>query len=99
LATFFITFNQSAVDDIRYLGQRQRKVAIGAVETQLAHEPHVETRNRKRLRPNRTAEWELRVGNLRVFYDVDLESWSVRVVAVGVKKGSRLIIRGEEFSL
>jgi mRNA-degrading endonuclease RelE of RelBE toxin-antitoxin system len=59
----------------------------------------VETRNRKRLRPNPLAPWELRVGDLRVFYDVDAEASCVRIVAVGRKEHNRLIIGGEEVTL
>jgi hypothetical protein len=32
-----------------------------------------ETRNRKPLRDNPLADWELRVGRFRVFYEVDAE--------------------------
>jgi mRNA-degrading endonuclease RelE of RelBE toxin-antitoxin system len=56
----------------------------------------VETRHRKRLRPNRLAEWELRIGDFRVFYDVDCEAQRVKIAAIGYKEGSTLIIRGEE---
>jgi hypothetical protein len=36
----------------------------------LAHEPLVETRHRKPLRPNPLAPWEPCVGSLRAFYEV-----------------------------
>ncbi len=53
--------------------------------------------NRKQLRPNSFAPWELRVGFLRVFYEVDaLESDLVNVLAIGIKKGNRLIVSGKE---
>ncbi len=41
---------------------------LSAIEVQLVHEPLTETRNRKLLRPNPIAPWELRVGDLRAFY-------------------------------
>ena len=31
------------------------------------HQPAVEMRNRKPMRPNPVAPWELRIGNLRVY--------------------------------
>ena len=71
---------------------------MAAIEAQLSHEPLLETRNRKRLRPNPLAPWELRVGNIRVFYDVD-EPGIVTVVAIGVKDGSKLYLEGEEIHL
>jgi mRNA-degrading endonuclease RelE of RelBE toxin-antitoxin system len=59
----------------------------------------VETRNRKRLHPNDLAEWELRVGKFRVFYDVDETELRVKVEAVGYKRGSVLIVHGQEYEL
>ena len=46
---------------------------MDAVEERLGHEPAVETRNRKPIRPNPLAPWELRIGNLRVYYDVEVQ--------------------------
>jgi len=46
---------------------RQRALIFDAVEKQLMHEPFTETRNKKPLRPNPLAPWELRIGNLWVF--------------------------------
>ncbi len=43
---------------------------MDGIEKQLFHVPLKETRNRKPLRPNPIAPWELRIGNLRVFYDI-----------------------------
>ncbi len=71
---------------------------LAAVEGQLAHEPLVETRNRKRLRANPIAPWELRVRGMRVFYEVD-EPGVVTVLAIGTKRGNRLCIEGEEIEL
>ena len=62
----------------------------------------METRNRKPMdQPSPfEASWELRCGpgnRFRVFYDVDSASQEVRVLAVGVKDRSRLLIGGEEY--
>lgn len=73
---------------------------LEAIETQLVHEPLVETRNRKLLRPNPIAPWELRVGDLRVFYEVGAEAPDqVSILAVGEKHGNVLRIAGEEIQL
>ena len=53
-----------------------------------------ETRNRFRMAPPSLATWELRLGELRVFYDV--EGQTVRIRAVGVKQRNRLLIAGQE---
>ncbi len=96
---FNIQFTPEAIEVIRLLRKRERKQAIENIETQLKYQPAQETRNRKRLRPNEVAEWELRVGKFRVFYDVDMENKFVKVEAVGFKKGSKLFIHGEEYKL
>ena len=69
------------------------------IETQLRYAPTIETRNRKRLRPNDAAEWELRIGKYRVFYDVDDQVRIVKVEAIGYKDGNRLYLHGEEYEL
>jgi mRNA-degrading endonuclease RelE of RelBE toxin-antitoxin system len=59
----------------------------------------LETRNKKLLRENPLADWELRVHPFRVFYDVDEANKSVRVLAIGVKDGDKLIVGGEEIDI
>ena len=79
-------------------GQRSR--VLHAIERQLTNEPSKETRNRKPLRPNPVAPWELRSGELRVFYEVSEGPPSlVRILAVGVKVRQTLRIGGEEIKL
>ena len=78
----------------------ERSAVLDAIERQLLHQPLVETRNRKPLRPNPVAPWELRVGKLRVFYEVALgEPAVVRILAVGKKERSILRIAGQEMWL
>ena len=75
-------------------------MALDAIERQLLHEPLVETRNRKPLRPNPVAPWELRIGSLRIFYEIVAgEPGLVRIVAVGKKKGNIVRIAGREIEL
>jgi hypothetical protein len=78
----------------------QRVAVLDAIERRLTHEPLIETRNRKPLRPNPIAPWELRAGTLRVFYDVSEGPLpTVRVLAVGVKDRNVLRIGGQEVQL
>jgi mRNA-degrading endonuclease RelE of RelBE toxin-antitoxin system len=84
----------------RYLTPRQRTLVFESVSQQLAYEPTVETRNRKRLRPNPLASWELRIGNLRVYYDVEDDPQPVVMVAgVGIKRGNLVYIGGEVYPI
>lgn len=56
------------------------------------------TRNKFRLRrASNVADFELRVGDWRIFYRIDSDC--VRVTLVGKKEGNRLIVEGEEFQL
>ena len=96
---FAIKFTPEAIADLSSHTKRDRKRIIEQTEACLKHEPSCKTRNNKRLRPNRLAEWELRVDRYRVFYDIDEADSFVKIVAVGQKRGNRLCIRGEEFEL
>ncbi|HEX9872374.1 MAG TPA: addiction module toxin RelE [Candidatus Tectomicrobia bacterium] len=74
------------------------------IEERLSYEPHVTTRNRKPLkRPVFfEATWELRFGpgnRFRVFYDLDQKQHVVAILAIGIKRGNRLLIGGEEIRL
>jgi mRNA-degrading endonuclease RelE of RelBE toxin-antitoxin system len=62
-----IEFTAGAFDDLDSLRKFDQKRILEEVEVQLSHEPTGETRNRKRLRPNDLAEWELRIESFRVF--------------------------------
>jgi len=95
-----IQFAESVEAHLQILTAGQRARVFLAIEGQLTHEPLKETRNRKPLRPNPIAPWELRVGDLRVFYDVaDGSPPTVQVLAVGVKDRNILRIGGQEVQL
>ena len=49
------------------------------------------------MRPNPLAPWELRIGNLRVYYEVDADENVVRVLAVGLKQRNAVRIGKETF--
>jgi mRNA-degrading endonuclease RelE of RelBE toxin-antitoxin system len=92
-----IEFAESVKTQFKALTARQRVIILDAIERQLIHEPLKETRNRKVLRPNPLAPWELRVGDLRVFYEPEIfeTAKKIRILAVGRKEGNKLFI-GEE---
>ena len=85
---------------MRWLTARQQTIVLDAVDRQLLNQPNVETRNRKPMRPNPVAPWELRIGNLRVYYEMnDDPEPMVVVLAVGIKDRDRVRIGGETVKL
>ncbi len=95
-----IQFAESAERHFEQLTARQQAIVVDAVKVQLRHEPLRPTRNRKHLRPNPLAPWELRVESLRVFYEVDaLAPDLINVLAIGIKRGNRLIVAGKEIQI
>ena len=96
---FEIVLTPEAIDDMRALRKFERQRIFDEIEKQLQHQPAAETHNQKRLHPNDLAEWELRVGKFRVFYDVNQAELRVKIEAVGYKRGSVLIVHGEEYEL
>ena len=69
-----IEYSPATDEQRRVLTARQRAMVFDAVDEHLAHEPAVETRNRKPMRPNPLAPWELRIGVLRVYYEIAIGS-------------------------
>ena len=52
------------------------------------------------MRPNPVAPWELRIGDLRVYYEIKNEPYPVvTVLAVGVKERNEVRIGGERVKL
>jgi len=97
---YHIEYSPDAEDHLRALTARQRAIVLDTVDEQLAYQPTVETRNRKPMRPNPLAPWELRIGNLRVYYDVEEDPEPVVYIrAVGVKERNRVRIGREVIEL
>ena len=94
-----IEYTLEAIVDLKSFRKYQQQLIVAQITQQLSYEPAQETRNRKRLRPNSVAEFELRITRFRVFYDVDENKNLVKIEAVGYKEGSRLLIRGKEYQL
>ncbi len=94
-----IVFTDEARDDLKRYRKHEQAPILDETEKQLLHQPEHQTRNRKRLRPNQVAEWELRAGSMRVFYDVDEAEKKVQVRAIGHKAGNTLVLHGKRFDL
>ncbi len=94
-----LEMTESAREDLRFLEKPLRRYVLEKAERYLSAEPLRPALNRKPLRPNELASWELRIGSFRVFYDVKIESRIVLIKAVGRKERDRLLIRGKETRL
>ena len=94
-----IEFTPSARKDLDALRKFEQQAILDAIDEQLRFEPTVETANRKPLQPNDIAEWELRLGKYRVFYNVEEQVKIVAIQAIGFKIGNELYIRGERREL
>ena len=93
---YAIEFTPQANEHFKRLAARERATLIDQLERQLVHQPAVETRNRKPMRPNPIAPWELRVGHLRVYYEVsDDPAKVVTVRAIGTKIGNKACVGDE----
>jgi mRNA interferase RelE/StbE len=68
---FAIVLAPEAVEDLKRLKAAVRGTVKDAMETHLRHEPDKTSRSRiKRLRGLSRPQYRLRVGDIRVFYDV-----------------------------
>jgi len=88
LDMFTVEYSEGVLGDLADLRAFDRKAILDQIEVQLTHQPTQETRNKKRLAglipPWEHVEpvWELRVGEFRVFYDVNEDESRVIVRAV-----------------
>ena len=90
-----VEFTPEVIEDLKSFRKFEQQTIISGIDTQLRHEPTVETRNRFRMRPNDVAEWELRIGKYRVFYNVENDVQIVSIEVVGFK----LFVRGKRRDL
>lgn len=85
---FAIRFTRGALEDLRRLRPHDRARVVDEIERRLAEQAQEPSRNRKELTAlvppweHVPPVWELRVGDQRVFYDVDTGGRLVVVRAV-----------------
>jgi len=83
-----IVYSEGVAEDLRRLTANERAKILDRIEVQLKYEPTRQTRNRKVLvglvPPWDPVDpvWELRLGEYRVFYDVDDVPATVSVRAI-----------------
>jgi mRNA-degrading endonuclease RelE of RelBE toxin-antitoxin system len=81
---FAIVLAPEAVEDLNRLKANVRADARAALEVHLRHEPKKVSRSRiKRLRGLRKPQYRLRVGDVRIFYDVT--ETTVEILAIVTK--------------
>jgi mRNA-degrading endonuclease RelE of RelBE toxin-antitoxin system len=97
---YVIEYSPEAEDHLQWLTARQQRTVLDTVDRQLLNQAEVETRNRKPMRPNPLAPWELRIGDLRVYYEVKGEPEpTVTILAIGIKERDQVRIGGEKIKL
>jgi mRNA-degrading endonuclease RelE of RelBE toxin-antitoxin system len=85
---FALRFAHGALEDLNRLRAHDRARVLAEIERRLAEHPQQPSRNRKQLTAlvpsweHVPPVWELRVGDHRVFYDVNVEARLVIVRAV-----------------
>jgi mRNA-degrading endonuclease RelE of RelBE toxin-antitoxin system len=97
-----IILSPEALDHISAFTARQRRIILDEIEIQLSHEPTLVTQQRKPMRPNALASWELRIGQFREYYQVEHDQpdqATVYIIAVGIKIRDRIMIGGKEVRL
>jgi mRNA-degrading endonuclease RelE of RelBE toxin-antitoxin system len=98
-----LVFSPDARRQLSKLRAFDQRRLVDAIRQQLVEEdPRAKTRNKFELDPSaETADYELRVGDLRVLYRVEEveDQPRVTVAIIGRKRGNKLIVEGEEFPL
>jgi mRNA-degrading endonuclease RelE of RelBE toxin-antitoxin system len=86
--------------DLAWLRRFEEQTIRASLERYLAHEPERPSRKRKRMQPNPLgAEWALRLGSLRAYYEVDQTTQTVLVLSAGRKVRNQVVIRGVAYDL
>jgi len=95
-----LIFSKDARGQLRRLRVYDQRRLIKAIRRHLIDaDPREQTRNKFRLRrASEHADYELRVGDLRVFYRV-AETKRVYITLIGAKRGNKVVVNGEEFEL
>jgi len=92
-----IVLSPEALEDLKALGAVPRAAVREAMESHLRHEPSRTSRSRiKRLRGLSRPQYRLRVGDLRVFYDVTKRAVHVLAIVSKADAARWLSEEGEE---
>lgn len=93
---FVILLAPEAVQDLKSLKANARADVRAALELHLRHEPKRVSRSRiKRLRGVRKPQYRLRVGEVRVFYDVTETTVEILAIVTKSEAGAWLAMFGK----
>jgi mRNA-degrading endonuclease RelE of RelBE toxin-antitoxin system len=101
---FILIYSPITKAHLRTIDSKYYSLIRASIEKNLQFEPDIETTNRKPLKRQVAfeAEWELRFGpdnRFRVFYDIEMTSHEVFILAIGEKDRNCLVIGGKEIKL
>jgi mRNA-degrading endonuclease RelE of RelBE toxin-antitoxin system len=101
---YTLSYDEQTKEHLQAIEKRFHSLIRETIEEQLQFEPNKVTRNRKPLRQPAPFEatWELRFGpanRFRVLYGIDEDRREVQIQAIGVKKGNKLLVGGEEVEI
>lgn len=92
---FVIVLAPEAIEDLKSLKANVRTEVRAALESHLRHEPKRASRSRiKRLRGLRKPQYRLRVGEVRIFYDVTQTTVDVLAIVTKSEAESWLALFG-----
>jgi mRNA interferase RelE/StbE len=92
---FAIVLAPEAVEDLGNLRANVRAIVRTAIKTHLKHEPRKTSRSRiKRLRGLMRPQYRLRVGDVRVFYDVTDSTVEILAIVAKPETQSWLVRHG-----
>lgn len=99
---YTLKYDAEVVENLRWIPRQQHSAIRLAIEEQLKYQPDTVTQNRKPLKSFSMdkSRWELRCGvrnQFRVIYRVQPETRIVTIAVIGIKKGNRLWVNGEEY--
>ena len=95
---FQVVFSPASESHLKALPMHDRRLVLEQGLIHLSHQPLRPSKRRKRMEANPYAEWELLLGDHRVYYNVDEKGPgpTVYIIAVGHKIHNRVYIGGEE---
>jgi mRNA-degrading endonuclease RelE of RelBE toxin-antitoxin system len=97
---YHIEYSPDTEEHLRKFSERDQRIILDTIDRQLRYQPTLKTKNRKPMRPNPLAPWELRIGKFRVYYDVGEHPEPVVFIrAIGVKEHNIVRIGGKVIEL